>query len=219
MTPLSTASPSGGLSLPASSPCPKCRASAQARPTAQVCGQCGTRFTLVAGKASDPTIRVPTAPPGARVLKLKAPGLVMVSVALLDPEWIGFGMLDPVVGAFPMDTRRVRFADIQTVCIWRALSLAQLLTFIFVSFPLGAACVAMVIASHFALPAVVVALPFLALVGFHGWRTFGVRATRTLVYERGQPALDMTFVGGLGKRRKFYGELCRRAGLPPIALP
>ncbi|PZR12298.1 MAG: hypothetical protein DI536_15455 [Archangium gephyra] len=185
----------------------------------QTCAQCSRSFVLRFGALMDSSVVPPPPDPKAKELTLKAPGVALVSQAVLKPDAIGFGALDPIVGRFPIDEKGVRYAHLYSVALWREFSVSQSLVFFFVSLPLGLAMLAAMIASKGELGAILCSLPFLLLSVFHGYRVFHSKATRMRVIGFKDRNLDMTFIGGLGKRRKFVDEFFRRAGLQPVELP
>lgn len=204
---------------PNASTCPKCNAAAHPSTTLQTCPQCSRSFVLRYGALMDSSVVLPPVDPQAKELSLKAPGLVLVSQAVLKPDAIGFGALDPIVGRFPIDEKGVRYAHLYSVAVWREFSIPQSILFFVVSLPLGLAMLAAMIASKGEVGAILCSLPFLLLSIFHGYRVFGAKSTRLRVIGFKDRNLDITFIGGLGKRRKFVDELFRRSGLQPVELP
>lgn len=220
MTPSASAFPPAPANA---STCPKCNAAARPSPSLQTCPQCNRSFVLRFGALMDASVVVPPVDPKAKELKLKAPGVALVSQAILKPDAIGFGALDPIVGAFPIDEKGVRYQHLYSVAIWREFSVAQALVFFFVSLPLGVVMLAAMVAALRSTGdgtfGALCALPFLLLSVFHGVRVFHAKSTRMRVIGFKDRTLDMTFSGGLAKRRKFVDEFFRRAGLQPVELP
>ncbi len=204
---------------PDATQCPKCAAPATPAAQLQTCPKCGLAFALRAGKLTDAAVVVPPPDPQAKELKLRAPGLFVVSLALLKADAIGFGALDPVFGRFPMDEKGVRFEHLYSLVAWKALAVSEALLFFIVSLPVGLGGLAAVIGSGFHPAALIFGLPFVLLAAFHGWRTLGVKATRVRVYGPKGRLLDMQFAGSKKKRQAFHDELCRRCGLAPLPLP
>lgn len=204
---------------PNASTCPKCNTPAQPSPSLQTCRQCGRQFVLRFGALMDASITLPPPDPSAKELKLKAPGLVVVSQAVLKPDAIGFGALDPILGRFPMDEKGVRFAHLYSIALWRELNVAQVVMFFIVSLPVGLFSIVGIIASKGAPGGFICGVPFVLLAAFHAYRVFSAKATRLRVVGFKDRTLDVTFTGGLGKRRKFVDELFHRCGLAPVEMP
>lgn len=205
------------------STCPKCNAPAHAAPTVQTCPQCNRAFVLRHGALMDNSVVAPPVDPKAKDLSLKAPGVALVKQATLKPEAIGFGALDPIIGAVSISDESVRYPHLYSVTLWREYSVSQMAVFFVVSMPLGlmmlAAMVAALRSTGDGAFGALCCLPFLALSVFHGYRVFHAKATRMRVVGFKDRTLDITFIGGLGKRRKFVDEFFRRAGLAPVELP
>ncbi|MGV3622724.1 MAG: hypothetical protein ACO1OB_18035 [Archangium sp.] len=216
MTPLASAFPPAP---PTASTCPKCKAPAQPSNAQQTCAQCNRVFVLRYGALMDTSVVPPPVDRKAKELSLKAPGVALVSQAVLKPDAIGFGALDPIIGAFPIDEKGVRYAHLYSVTLWREFSISQSILFFLFSLPLGVAMLAVMVGSKGNPVAVVFALPFLLLAVFHGYRVFHAKATRMRVIGFKDRTLDMTFIGGMGKRKKFVDEFFRRSGLQPVELP
>lgn len=202
---------------PIAGTCPKCGVPSSPKLQTQTCEKCGTPYVLRAGALMDRAVKVPPVDPSAKDLKLKAPGLMVMSQAMLKPNAIGFGALDPILGRFPMDEQGVRFDFLYSIALWRTVNVAQALTFFVISLPVGLGAIAAL--ATLSVPGTIFGLPFLALAAFHGWRVFGARATRVRVVGFKDRVLDMTFAGSVGKRQRFVDELFRRCGLEPVQLP
>lgn len=181
--------------------------------------KCGRRFVLRYGALMDASITPPPIDAQAKELKLKAPGLVVVGQAVLKPDAIGFGSLDPILGRFPMDEKGVRFAHLYSVAVWRELNVAQAVMFFIVSLPVGLLSLFGIVAAKGEPGGFICGVPFVLLAAFHGYRVFSAKATRLRIVGFKDRTLDVTFIGGLGKRRKFVDELFRRCGLAPVELP
>jgi hypothetical protein len=162
----------------------------------------------------DSTVKVPTPPPGAKDVTLKAPGLVVMSQGWLKPDRLVFGALDPIVGSFPLEIeeRAVQYRFLYSVAVWRSVNIAAAVGFFVVTVPLcGFGGIGLVATLHPV--AIGFGLLLLALAAFHGYTVFGRRAMRMRVVGMQNRVLDMTFTGGLSKRQKFQDELFRRCGL------
>lgn len=203
---------------PVATACPRCGVVSSCQSQVQSCPSCQTRFLLVAGPLMDKGCEVPEPGPATKELRLKAPGLFVVMVALLRPEAIGYGALDPVLGRFPMDEKGLRFGHIYSLAAWRAVNVPQAVMFFVLSLPLALLSLLPLFATG-AAPALLLALPFCALAAFHAWRVFKVKSTRTRIVGVKGRVLDMTFAGTLGARQRFHDELLRRCGLSPTQLP
>ncbi|MBL8909790.1 MAG: hypothetical protein JNM17_03705 [Archangium sp.] len=199
------------------STCPKCNAALVPSPHKQTCA-CGLELVFRHGALSDGSVRV-SPQPGAKELKLRAPGLVVVSQAVLRHDAIGYGALDPVIGRFPIDEKGVRFEHLYTVAVWRQLNIASLVTFILISVPLGLGSLLGMVFSKGEPASFICGLPFLLLAAFHGYRVLGARATRMRVIGFKDRTLNIEFTGSLGKRREFVGEFFSRSGLGSVELP
>jgi len=203
---------------PVASTCPRCGIAATPAREVQTCSGCKTRFVLRYGALSDASVRVPDADPNAKELKLKAPGLIVVSQAVLKGDAVGFGALDPILGRFPIDEKGVRFAHLYSVAVWRAVNVAQAVTFFLLSLPIGLGGLALLFSVKQP-GGLILGGPLLLIAGFHGWRVFGARAMRMRVVGFKDRVLDMTFVGSAGKRRRFVAAFFERAGLEPSEIP
>ena len=201
------------------STCPKCNAPATPSPSTQTCPQCGRLFLLRACALMDASITAPPPDPKAKELKLKAPGLVLVSQAVLKPDAIGFGTLDPIIGAVAIDEKGARFAHLYSVAVWRELNVMQVVLFTLVSLPIGLAGLGVIVGSKFNPVGLVFGGLLLAMSAYHGVSVFKWKATRLRVLAFKDRALDITFIGRQGKRQKFIDELFRRSGLPTVELP
>lgn len=197
--------------------CPKCNAALVPSPGKQTCA-CGLELVFRHGSLSDGSVKV-SAQPGAKELKLRAPGLIVVSQAVLRHDAIGYGALDPVLGRFPIDEKGVRFEHLYSVVVWRQLNIAQLVTFILISLPLGLGSLAGMIFSKGEPAAFICGLPFVLLSAFHGYRVFGSRATRMRIVGFKDRTLNVEFTGSLSKRTEFVSEFFARSGLGSVELP
>lgn len=202
---------------PHASTCPKCNAALSPSPQKQRC-TCGLELVFRHGALSDSSVKV-SPQPGAKELKLKAPGLIVVSQAVLRPDAIGFGALDPVLGRFPIDEKGVRFEHLYSVALWRQLNIADMVTFLLISLPVGLGSLAGMIFSKGEPVSFICGLPFLLLSIFHGNRVFGARATRMRIVGFKDRTLNVEFIGRAGKRAEFVSEFFARSGLGSVELP
>lgn len=204
---------------PVASTCPKCGAPARLGASAQRCEQCGLSFVLRGGALMDPAV-TPVREEGGKELKSKSPGLMMAEQTVLNADAIGAGTLDPIVGRFTVDTKSVRFEHLYSVAAWRALNVAQVVTFVIVSAPMG-------LISLFFTGLLLVkgnpggllcSLPMFAIAAFHTYSVFVARTTRLRVVGFKDRTLDLSLTGSTGKQRAFLQTFFRRAGLGDVEL-
>ncbi|MFT3709155.1 MAG: hypothetical protein QM817_16045 [Archangium sp.] len=198
--------------------CPKCKRGVTPANAMQACAGCGLQFVLRAGALSDGAV-TPRPATDTKELKLKAPGLVVVSQAVLKADAIGFGALDPILGRFPMDEKGLRFEHIYSVALWRQINIADLVTFILFSVPVGIGCLIAAIASQGHPAALICCLPFVLIAGYHGYRVFKAQATRIRIIGFKDRTLDVEFIGRMKKRAEFIDAFFERSGLGSVEHP
>ena len=155
---------------------------------------------------------------GAKELKTKAAGLMMAEQTIVTVDSIGSGTLDPIVGRFTVDTKSVRFDHLYSVAMWRAMNVAQLVTFIIITLPMGliSLFVTGVTLSKGEPGGVICTLPFILISAYHAYMTLVARTTRMRVIGFKDRTLDISVGGGLAKQREFVSAFFRRSGLQPV---
>jgi len=184
-----------------------------------MCTKCGLSFVLRYGALMDSAV-APVREEGGKELKSKAAGLMMAEQSMVTVDSIGSGTLDPIVGRFTVDTKSVRFDHLYSVAMWRALNVAQLVTFIIISLPMGliSLFVTGVTLSKNEPGGVICTLPFILISAYHAYTVFRARTTRLRVVGFKDRTLDISVGGRLGKQIEFVQTFFRRAGLAPVEL-
>jgi hypothetical protein len=199
--------------------CPKCRTPAQPATAPQICTKCSLTFVLRYGALMDEAV-TPVLEEGGKEFKSKAAGLMMAEQSMVTVDSIGSGTLDPIVGRFTVDTKSVGFDHLYSVAMWRALNVAQLVTFFLVSGPMGliSLFVTGLMLSKGEPGAVICTLPLVLMSAYHAYSVFRVRTTRLRVVGFKDRTLDISVGGRLGKQREFIDAFFRRAGLAPVEI-
>ena len=170
---------------PAAQSCPRCGASALAKPSPQRC-RCGLTFELYAGPFLDTG---------------------------LEADKVVSGPLDPLTGRIPMTATVIAYRGVYTVTLWRRIPWGQAVALLLLPVPFAAflwwvalAFSSLPAAGGALLMSLPIALAFNSVfrVQAHFARVVGARETLTIRYDK--PA---------GKRARFRKELLRRCGIEP----
>jgi hypothetical protein len=189
--------------------CPRCGALSQPLPEIQQCPGCALRFVLRAGALIDPTVAPPPPDPRVRQITVRWSAIFTIRLATVDAQGIAEGMADPITGFIPLDKSGVAFPDIFTVAVWRKPEVARFI----VASLLPLAVLVPTVAAALTEPGfLLVAAPFLLLVLLFAYRAFVVRAHFARVVGRYR-AVTVRFDRPFWRRRPFYEELMRRAGI------
>lgn len=196
--------------------CPRCQAQAEPRAETQRCA-CGLRFSLRAGPLLDSSLRPPAPAESSSRIKVKSSGAFLRRFAVLEPDGLQEGTLDPVTGHIPMTDAKVAYRAVFTVAVWRRIPWGSALAFLLLALPLTALSVLATISSREA-GMLVLSGPLTVLSAWIAWSVFGMRAHwARVVSPRGE--VRVRFDAPFWRRRRFHDELLRRCGIAPGPIP
>ena len=209
MAPAATPRPVGPFS------CPRCFAQAPAAPTPQICGACRTRFVLRAGTRVDPAV---TPPPVDRTLpsiKMRSAGTLTVQSAIVAPDGVLEGTLDPVTGLIPLDQVGIPYGDVVSIAVWRTFDILRLALVTLLALPLTLG----LLAATVSIPMLAIfSLPILAMTCTSYYHLLVVRRNFARITSSLR-TMTLRFDTPMRRRRRFHAELMRRAGLVESAIP
>ncbi len=201
--------------------CPSCAVPAPALGT-NVCGKCGLRYAVYPGYAADPSV-VPPPPQGnVERLRVKAPGMLMMRFAALEPMGVADGDLDPLIAQAELGKNGVAYPDVVSLTLWRKRDYVDVAVGALIPLPLGFAlslAALTSVQSHQTTPALVLGVAaafFLSGAAFLMHRGLLVQKHLARVVGRYR-VLQLRF--DRGPRERFRNELLRRIGLPPSDMP
>jgi hypothetical protein len=195
--------------------CPRCAAAATPQPAVQTCPGCGGAFTLQAGVAGGAPLDLPTPGPGWEHIRVKSPGVVVMSYGQLDMVGIAEGNLDPILGTLPLDSAGVAYGDVVSIAVWRNIAWLDVVVAALLPVPIAAFLFAVAIQAPVALFG---ALPFALIAAVLLHRAFVTRACRARVAGRHR-TITVRFDRPFWKRKAFHAEMFRRAGMAAPPLP
>ncbi len=196
--------------------CPKCGIGAQAATGILTCTGCGLVYALHAGARADS--RVVPVPFDQRAERVKAVsnGIVLRKMALVAPEGVSEGTLDPVTGYIPIEQNGVYFGDIFTIAVWRKVDVLKLVATAILPFPLALLFVSLGITQHPVFLAF--GAPFVLGTAWMTYRAFKIKVHMARVVGSTR-TIEVRFDAPIWRRKKFHDEMLRRAGIAPSPIP
>ena len=196
--------------------CPKCGIGAPAATGLMTCAGCGLRFALHAGARADTRVVPVPFDPRAERVKAVSNGIVLRKMALVAPEGVSEGTLDPVTGYIPIDQNGVYFGDIFTIAVWRKVDVLKLVATAILPLPLALIFVSLGITQSPVFLAF--GVPLALGTAWMVYRAFKIKVHMARVVGSAR-TIEVRFDAPIWRKKKFHDEMLRRAGIAPSPIP